>query len=175
MWERQERVAAREGELLKRRIIRLGSMQGDRWRQIAVLYRLADGYGRRVSPHSFCHGMADGTTGCVTGVCCACKPDVFAFEQELLDRLPKRLANRGTCCPFFNRAKKNCGIYGVRPFACRIYFNQGRSRISCRNPAEETLQLFDLLKRHLAEILGPYGGGYHPSGADREMTDLISS
>ena len=152
---------AREGERLKRRIIRLGGLTGDRWRQIAVLYRLADSYGRRLFSRSFCHGLT-GAAGGVTGACCACRPDVFAWEQELLDRLPKRLANVGEYCPFFNRAKKNCGIYGVRPFACRIYFNLAASRLSCRNPTDETLQLFDSLKRHVAEILGPYRGGYVP-------------
>ncbi len=162
MWRRRNQEAEQEGERLKRRVIRLGSFQVDRWRQIAVLYRVADRYGSRLFPHTFCHGMAGSADGCVTGACCACKPDVFAWEQELLDHLPKRLANMGECCPFFNRVKKNCGIYGVRPFACRIYYNMAASRLSCRNPAEETLQLFDSLKRHLAEILGPYLGGYHP-------------
>jgi uncharacterized protein len=170
MWRKRNRELEREGELLKRRVIRLGSMQGDRWRQIAVLYRLADGYGRRVFRQTYCHEMADGSTGCITGACCACQPDVFTFEQELLDRLPKRLASVGECCPFFNRTRKNCGIYGVRPFACRIYYNMALSRHSCRNPAEETLQLFDNLKRHLAEILGPYAGGYLPENY-RQMSE----
>ena len=160
LWDKRGTEVVREGELLKRRIIRAGRFTGDRWRQIALLYRLGDSYGRRVFPHSFCHGMAGSTAGCVTGACCACKPDVFAYEQELLDRLPKRLANAGQYCPFFNRAKKNCSIYGVRPFACRIYYNLASSRLSCQNPADETLQLFDSLKRHVAEILGPYVGGY---------------
>jgi uncharacterized protein len=160
MWEVRNIRAEVEGELLKRRIIRLGSLSGDRWKQIAVLYRVGDRYGSRMFPHTFCHGMAGSGAGCVTGACCACKPDVFLFEQELLDRLPKRLGNMGEYCPFFNRVKKNCGIYGVRPFACRIYYNLARSRLSCRNPADETLQLFDSVKRHLAVILGPYQGGY---------------
>lgn len=151
-----------EGERLKRRVIRAGRLDGDRWRQIALLYRLADAYGTRVFPRSFCHGMAGSPDGCVTGACCACKPDVFAYERELLDRLPKRLANVGTYCPFFNRAKKNCGIYAVRPFACRVYYNVASSRLSCQNPAEGTLQLFESLKRHVEEILGPYVGGYVP-------------
>jgi Fe-S-cluster containining protein len=106
--------------------------------------------------------LVGSSAGCVTGACCACKPDVFAYEQELLDRLPKLLANVGQYCPFFNRAKKNCGIYSVRPFACRIYYNLAASRLSCQNPAEETLQLFAGLKRHVEEILGPYVGGYVP-------------
>ncbi len=161
MWARRNDKLLRDGERLKRRVVRLGSLSGDKWRQIAVLYRVADKYGVGVYPHTYCHGMA-GDTGCVTGVCCACKPDVFAWEQELLDRLPKRLANAGEFCPFFNRTKKNCGIYAVRPFACRVYYNVARSRLSCRNPAEETLQLFDSLKRHLEEILGSYQGGYIP-------------
>lgn len=152
----------RESDRLVRRIIRAGRLDGDRWRQIAIIYRLADSYGKRVFPHSFCGGMAGSSAGCITGACCACKPDVFAYEQELLDRLPKRLANLGHHCPFFNRAKRNCGIYSVRPFACRIYYNQEAARYYCQNPAEETLQLFDSLKRHLEEILGPYRGGYVP-------------
>ncbi len=159
-----------EGERLKRRIIRTGMLHGDRWRQIALLYRLADRYGARVFPRSICHGMVGSAAGCVTGACCACKPDVFAYEQELLDRLPQRLANVGHYCPFFNRAKKNCGIYPVRPFACRIYYNLASSRLSCQNPAEGTLQLFDSLKRHVEDILGPYVGGYVPgphAGASR--------
>jgi uncharacterized protein len=151
----------REGERLKRRIIHAGRFGGDRWRQIGLLYRLADSYGRRVFPHSFCHGMTGSSDGCVTGACCACKPDVFAYEQEVLDRLPKRIDNAGYC-PFFNRAKKTCGIYGVRPFACRVYYNVTASRLSCQNPAEETLQLFDSLKRHVEQILGPHLGGYVP-------------
>lgn len=151
----------REAERLKRRVIHVGRFGGDRWRQVALLYRLADSYGRRVFPYSFCRGMTGATAGCVTGACCACRPDVFAWEREVLDRLPKRADNAGYC-PFFNRVKKTCGIYGVRPFACRIYYNTAASRLSCQNPAEETLQLFDLLKRHLEEILGPYAGGYVP-------------
>lgn len=168
LWDREGRVVAREGERLKRRIIRLGLRGGDRWRQIAVLYRLADSYGSRVFPVTFCRGLA-GASGCLTGACCACLPDVFAGERELLDRLPKRLASAGECCPFFNRAKKNCGIYAVRPFACRIYFNLASSRLSCTNPTDETLQLFDSLKRHVAEILGPYAGGYLP-GTDSDVS-----
>ncbi len=153
----------REGERLKQRIIRTGMLDGDRWRRkIALLYRLADSYGTRAFPRSFCHGMAGTSAGCVTGACCACKPDVFAYEQEILDRLPKRLANVGHHCPFFNLAKKNCGIYAVRPFACRIYYNLAASRLSCQNPADETLRLFDSLKRHVEDILGPYAGGYVP-------------
>ncbi len=152
----------REGERLTRRIIRVGRLGGDRWQQMALLYRLADNYGARVFPHSFCHGMTGSSAGCMTGACCACKPDVFAYEQDLLDRLPKRLANVGHHCPFFNRVKKNCGIYAVRPFACRIYYNLAMSRLSCQNPAEETLRLFDSLKRHVEEILGSYAGGYMP-------------
>lgn len=164
---RNNEGAEREGERLKRRIVRLGSMTGDRWRQIAVLYRLADRYGERLFPHTFCHGMVSGD-GCRTGACCACRPDVFAWERELLDRLPKRLAGGGEYCPFFNRAKRNCGIYGVRPFACRIYFNQAASRFSCCNPTDLTLNLFDSLKRHVAVILGPYAGGYDPHSGEEE-------
>ena len=100
---------------------------------------------------------------------------MFAWEQELLDRLPKRLANVGHYCPFFNRAKKNCGIYSVRPFACRIYFNQAKSRLSCMNPADETLELFDLLKRHVAVILGPYAGGYVPDPDLGETDTFLKS
>lgn len=170
--ERRNEVL-REGERLMRRIIRTGRLGGDRWRQIALLYRLADSYGRRVFPRSFCHGMAGSSAGCVTGACCACKPDVFAYEREILDRLPKRLASLGHYCPFFNRVKKNCGIYAVRPFACRLYYNLAGSRLSCQNPAEETLRLFDSLKRHLEEILGPYVGGYVPDvcGSENATTD----
>ncbi len=162
MWEKKNHLLEREGELLKRRVIRLGSFNGDRWRQIAVLYRVADRYGKSVFPGTFCYGLVGSIEGCSTGVCCSCKPDVFLFEQELLDHLPKRLANMGEYCPFFNRAKRNCGIYSIRPFACRIYYNLALSRFSCRNPSEETLQLFDSVKRHVAEILGPYQGGYLP-------------
>jgi hypothetical protein len=166
LWQRHDNKIEREGERLKRRIIRLGSMSGDRWRQIAALYRLADSYGNRIFRHSFCHSMAgSATTGCVTSTCCSCQPDIFVYEQQLLERLPKRLASVGSYCPFYNRAKKNCGIYDVRPFACRIYYNLAASRLSCQNPTDETLQIFDLLKRHVAVILGPYVGGYIP-GSD---------
>jgi uncharacterized protein len=162
-WDKHRGEVFLESELLKRRVIRLGSMiTGDRRRRIAVLYRLADRYGNRVFTHTFCRGMVDPVAGCITGACCACRPDVFDVEQELLDILPLRLENAGHYCPFFNPIKKNCGIYSVRPFACRIYFNQAVSRLSCQNPADETLQLFDSLKRHVAEILGPYAGGYIP-------------
>lgn len=152
----------REGERLERRIIRAGRLNGDRRRQIGIIYRLADSYGNRVFPHSFCSGMAGSPAGCVTGACCACRPDVFAYEKELLDRLPKRLANLGHHCPFFNRAKRNCGIYTLRPFACRIYYNHEMSHYYCQNPAEETIRLLESLKRHLEEILGSYLGGYLP-------------
>jgi Fe-S-cluster containining protein len=84
---------------------------------------------------------------------------VFAYEQKVLDLLPKRLDASGYC-PFFNLVRKNCGIYGVRPFACRIYFNLASSAHYCRNPNDTTLQLFDNLKPHLERILGAYLGGY---------------
>jgi hypothetical protein len=107
-WDKHRGKVFLESELLKRRAIRLGSMiTGDRRRQIAVLYSLADRYGNNVFPHTFCRDMVDPVAGCITGTCCACQPDVFAFEQELLDRLPKRLANVGHYCPFFNPAKNN--------------------------------------------------------------------
>ena len=62
--------------------------------------------------------------------------------------------------PLTNLARKNCGIYGVRPFACRIYYNLASSAHYCRNPDETTLQMFDSLKPLLEKILGPYRGGY---------------
>lgn len=158
----------RESERLKRRVLHATRLGGDRWRQVSLLYRLADSYGKRVFPRSLCHGKVSAASGCVTGECCRCRPDVFAYEEEILDRLPKRIDDSGYC-PFFNLAKKTCGIYGVRPFACRIYYNFAASRLYCQNPAEATLQLFDSLKRPLEEILGPYQGGYDPGPARREF------
>ena len=152
-------VIFREVEKLKRRVIWSERAGNDRGRRISFLYRSADRFGQRLYPHSFCHGETRLSVGCNTGACCRCRPDVFAAEQELLDLLPKRIDNSGYC-PFFNLTHKNCGIYGVRPFACRIYFNLAASAHSCRNPNETTLQLFDNLKPHLEKILGPYCGGY---------------
>lgn len=149
----------REIEKLKRRVIWSERAGSERGRQISFLYRSADRFGQRVYPLSFCHGETKIAVGCSTGACCQCRPDVFTAEQELLDLLPKRIDNSGYC-PFFNRSRKNCGIYGVRPFACRIYFNLAASAHSCRNPNETTLQLFANLKPHLEKILGPYCGGY---------------
>lgn len=77
-------------------------------------------------------------------------------------RYGRILAVPGELFKLLAAVQKTCGIYGVRPFACRIYYNTAASRLSCQNPAEEALQLFDLLKRHLEEILGPYAGGYVP-------------
>jgi uncharacterized protein len=65
-------------------------------------------------------------------------------------------------CPFFNLSKHTCGIYGLRPLACRIYYNFGASGYYCQNPNDQTLQLFDGVKRHLERILGPYCGGFRP-------------
>jgi len=155
----------RESERLKRRVIHAPRLGGERWRQVALLYRLADSYGRRVFPRSLCHEKVSAFSGCVTGECCRCRPDVFASEKELLDRLPKPPDNAGYCL-FFNIAKKTCGIYGVRPFACRIYYNMASSRLYCQNPADATLQLFDTLKRHVEKILGPHLGGYPPHGPE---------
>ncbi len=152
-------VIAREIEKLKRRAIWSERAGDERGRQVSFLYRSADRFGRRVYPLSFCHGETRIAVGCSTGACCQCRPDVFASEQELFDLLPQRIDNSGFC-PFFNRTRKNCGIYGVRPFACRIYFNLAASAHSCRNPNETTLQLFANLKPHLEKILGPYLGGY---------------
>ena len=148
-----------EVEKLKRRVIWSERAGSERGRRISFLYRSADRFGQRVYPHSFCHGETRLSVGCNTGACCRCRPDVFAAEQELLDLLPKRIDNSGYC-PFFNLTRKNCGIYGIRPFACRIYFNLAASAHSCRNPNETTLQLFDNLKPHLEKILGTYCGGY---------------
>jgi uncharacterized protein len=152
-------VIFREIEKLKRRVIWNERAGSERGRRLSFLYRSADRFGQRVYPHSFCHGETRIAVGCSTGACCQCRPDVFAAEQELLDLLPKRIDSSGYC-PFFNLARRNCGIYGVRPFACRIYFNLAASPHSCRNPNDATLQLFANLKPHLEKILGPYCGGY---------------
>lgn len=149
---------AREIEKLKRRVIWSERAGGDRWRQLSFLYRSAERFGHRAFALSFCNGEMR-PNGCVTGCCCHCRPDVFASEEEVLDLLPKRRDETGYC-PFFNLVRRNCGIYGVRPFACRIYFNFAASAHSCRNPNDMTLQLFDNLKPHLEKILGPYRGGY---------------
>jgi hypothetical protein len=157
---------AREIEKLKRRVIWSERAGGDRWRQISFLYRVADRFGNRVFDHSFCRGEINLAVGCSTGCCCRCRPDVFAYEQQVLDLLPKRL-DGPEYCPFFNRVKRNCGIYSVRPFACRVYFNLGSTAHYCRNPNDMTLQLFDNLKPHLERILGAYQGGFgscRPSG-----------
>jgi Fe-S-cluster containining protein len=154
----REAAVAREIEKLKRRVIWSERAGGDSWRQISFLYRSADRFGSRVFDHSFCSGEI-GASGCSTGSCCRCRPDVFAYEQKVLDLLPKR-PGASEYCPFFNIVRKNCGIYGVRPFACRVYFNLASSAHSCQNPNDMTLQMFDNLKRHLERVLGPYQGGY---------------
>jgi hypothetical protein len=152
-------LVAREIEKLKRRVIWCERAGGDSWRQISFIYRSADRFGSQVFGHSFCHGEINLAVGCSTGSCCRCRPDVFAYEQKVLDLLPKRVGD-SEYCPFFNPVKKNCGIYGVRPFACRVYFNLGATAHCCRNPNDTTLQMFDNLKRHLKRALGPYLGGY---------------
>ena len=154
----REAAVEREVERLKRRVIWSERAGGDSWRQISFLYRAADRFASRIFDHSFCRGEIS-AVGCSTGSCCRCRPDVFAYEQQVLELLPKRLDNSGYC-PFFNIAKKNCGIYGVRPFGCRVYFNLASSVHYCRNPNDTTLQLFDSLKPHLERILGAYLGGY---------------
>lgn len=154
----REAAISREIEKLKRRVIWSERAGIDSWRQISFLYRSADRFGRQVYGQSFCGGELS-TSGCSTGSCCRCRPDVFAYEKQVLDLLPKRIDTSGYC-PFFNLARKNCGIYGVRPFACRVYFNLAASAHYCQNPNDTTLQLFDNLKPHLERILGPYIGGY---------------
>lgn len=160
---RHERLRL-EGEKLKRRILHLERFAAEPGARIALLYRLADNFGRRMFPHSLCGQRIGRHSGCETGDCCRCRPDVFAYEMQVLDLLPKRIDNSGYC-PFFNPAKRTCGVYGVRPFACRIFYNTGSSTHSCQNPADETLQLFDGLKRHVEQVLGRYQGGYEPGGA----------
>jgi len=150
-----------ELERLKRRVLCADRAGTDRWRQISFLYRAADNFSRRVFAHSFCHTEMDPDTGCNAGACCKCRPDVFSYEKSVLDLLPKRLDDTGFC-PFFNLNKRTCGIYGVRPFACRIYYNFAPAEYYCQNPNDTTLQLFDGVKRHLERILGPYAGGYRP-------------
>lgn len=156
---RTEAILSRDIETLKRRVIWAERAGTDRWRQISFLYRVADRFGNRVFASTFCHQEMTLSVGCTTGHCCQCGPDVFAAEKELLDLLPKRLDATGYC-PFFNLVKRNCGIYGVRPFACRIYFNLATSVHYCQNPNDLTLQMFDSLKPHLEKLLGPYVGGY---------------
>jgi uncharacterized protein len=163
-------AVAREVEKLKRRVIWSERAGGDRWRQISFLYRVADTFGTRIFDNTFCHEET-GENGCSTGSCCRCRPDVFAYERKLLDLLPKRLDNSGHC-PFFNLVRKNCGIYGVRPFGCRIYFNLASSAHFCRNPNDTTLQLFDTLKPHLERILGPYQGGYGSTARPRKIVRI---
>jgi Fe-S-cluster containining protein len=151
-------IIAAEIERLKRRVIWAERAGEETARRITFLYRVADRFGSRVFPYSFCR-TESAAGGCATGSCCGCRPDVFAREKELLDLLPKRTDPRGFC-PFFNLARRNCGIYGVRPFACRIYYNIASTRHSCQNPADAMLQLFDSLKPHLEKVIGPYHGGY---------------
>jgi uncharacterized protein len=150
----------REIERLKRRVVWSERGGEDRWRRISFLYRVADRFGGRLFPHTWCRSEA-AAVGCATGCCCRCSPDVFVYEKEVLDLLPKRIDDSGYC-PFFNLTRRTCGIYGVRPFACRIYFNLGQSWHSCQNPTEAMLQLLESLKPHLEKILGPYRGGYRP-------------
>jgi hypothetical protein len=152
-------AVAREIERLKRRVVWADRAGQDPWRRISFLYRVADRFGSRVFAHTFCRGEMRPAVGCGTGRCCQCRPDVFAYEKEVLDRLPKRGDDTGYC-PFFNLVRRNCGIYGVRPLACRIYFNLASTGHYCQNPNDATLQLFDSLKPHLERILGPYRGGY---------------
>lgn len=149
---------AREIVRLKHRIIWAERAGEDRERRISFLYRVADRFASRVFPHSFCR-IESASAGCATGACCRCCPDVFSWEKEILDLLPKRRDESGFC-PFFNLARRTCGIYGVRPFACRIYYNTVSSRYYCQNPDDAMLQLFDSLKTHLEKIIGPYHGGY---------------
>jgi uncharacterized protein len=156
----REESITNEIERLKRRVINAGRAGADQWRQISFLYRTADRFSRRVFAGTFCH-LEQSQTGCVTGECCKCRPDVFAYEKSVLDLLPKRLDDTGYC-PFFNLTKRNCGIYQVRPFACRVYYNLAKSSYYCQNPNDLTLQIFDGVKRHLERILGPYRGGYQP-------------
>lgn len=156
-----EQAVLREIERLKRRVIHADRAGGDRSRQVSFIYRCAESFSMRVFGSSFCHSLMSLSSGCTTGCCCKCAPDVFAHEKSVLDLLPKRSDNSGYC-PFFNLAKRTCGVYGVRPFACRIYYNFASSGYYCQNPNDQTLQLFDGLKRHLEPILGPYAGGYRP-------------
>lgn len=149
----------RELELLKRLIINADRAGGDRSRQISFVYRAAESFSRRVFAGSFCHTEMSQSAGCKTGQCCKCRPDVLEYEKSVLDLLPKRSDATGFC-PFFNLSKRTCGVYGVRPFACRIYYNFGQSSYYCQNPDDTTLQVFDGVKRHLERILGPYAGGY---------------
>jgi len=151
-------LIACELERLTRRVIWAERAGEDRWRRIAFLYRLADRFGNRIFPHTFCRTEV-AAAGCATGSCCSCRPDVFAWEKEVLDLLPRSKGNGGFC-PFFNRARRSCGIYGIRPFACRIYYNIASSRHSCQDPADAMLHLFETLKPHLEQIIGPYRGGY---------------
>ena len=146
---------------LKRRVIRADRAGGDRWRRISFLYRAADRFGRRVFAGSFCDGEMSLTAGCRTGRCCKCRPDVFEYEKSVLDLLPKRVDDSGYC-PFFNLVKRTCGVYGMRPFACRVYYNFAASSYYCQNPNDATLLVFDGVKRHLELVLGPYAGGYLP-------------
>lgn len=158
--ENREALITREIERLKRRIICADRAGAQRWRQISFLYRSADRFSQRVFASTFC-AQEQSQTGCATGHCCQCRPDVFTYEKSVLDLLPKRLDDTGYC-PFFNLTKRNCGIYQVRPFACRVYYNLATSSYYCQNPNDQTLQLFDGVKRHLELILGPYVGGYRP-------------
>jgi hypothetical protein len=152
-------VVRREIERLKRRVVWTERAGDDRWRRISFLYRVADRFGSAVFPATLCSSRIRLAIGCTTGHCCQCRPDVFAYEKEVLDLLPKRMDSTGYC-PFFNLTRKTCGIYGVRPFACRIYYNLGASTHCCQNPNDLTLQLFDSLKPHLEMFLGCYQGGY---------------
>jgi uncharacterized protein len=157
---KRNEVVIRELERLKLRIIQADRAGGDRWRRISFVYRAADRFSRRVFAGSFCDEQSR-TDGCQTGQCCKCRPDVFEYEKSVLDLLPKRVDETGFC-PFFNLSKRTCGVYGVRPFACRVYYNFAASHYYCQNPNDLTMQVFDGVKRHLERILGPYAGGYLP-------------
>ncbi|MBJ6723513.1 YkgJ family cysteine cluster protein [Geomesophilobacter sediminis] len=156
---KRKQIISHEIDRLKRRILSVERAGADQGRQLAFLYRAADRFARAVYPHSFCQGEA-AQEGCNTGKCCKCGPDVFEYERRVLDLLPKRSDQSGYC-PFFNLSKRNCGIYQVRPFACRIYYNFDKSAYYCQNPNDTTLQLFDGVQRHLEKVLGAYTGGYY--------------
>lgn len=149
---------AYEIQRLKRRVIWAERAGNDLERRISFLYRVADRFASQVFPHTFCSTEA-AAAGCATGSCCRCCPDVFSWEKAVLDLLPKRKDDSGFC-PFFNLTRRNCGIYAVRPFACRIYYNSASSRYYCQNPDDAMLQLLDSIKPHLEKILGSYHGGY---------------
>ena len=116
---------------------------------MAFLYRSANPFANPGCPPLLLPWRNEAAVGCTTGNCCQCRPDVFAYEQEVLELLPQTVDHTGYC-PFFNLARRHCGITASGRSPCRIFTISPPPLITAKTGRKRRC-MYDNLKPHLED------------------------